>query len=256
MPNGVLHLACFITLCECLLGIHPHFELWRFFFEVELHRENGVVPDCDGAIIRPRADAGYFDIAMPHMRRSWKQGWFYASDLPKEITEVGLLPFENPPTVKRLSWGVETDLISIETGLLVQEVYQLQDSGLGGMQILKTWLERNILPLAARAHPMFEYKGPSNPCRLNRVEISRSELKSWMHFVTHVPLDEITLEAAVEPFHRGHHPENVSPVLPPASCEFTMSITFLGISFLFRPLGSSRPCLLSPEDCHWPNWHA
>ena len=22
-PNGVLHIACFITLCECFLGIYP-----------------------------------------------------------------------------------------------------------------------------------------------------------------------------------------------------------------------------------------
>jgi hypothetical protein len=28
-PNTVLHIACFIMLCECFLGIEPHWALWR-----------------------------------------------------------------------------------------------------------------------------------------------------------------------------------------------------------------------------------
>jgi hypothetical protein len=28
-PNMILHIACFITLCECFLGIEPHWALWR-----------------------------------------------------------------------------------------------------------------------------------------------------------------------------------------------------------------------------------
>jgi hypothetical protein len=29
-PNSILHIACFITLCESFLGIEPHFLLWKF----------------------------------------------------------------------------------------------------------------------------------------------------------------------------------------------------------------------------------
>jgi hypothetical protein len=28
-PNSIVHIACFITLCECFLGIEPHWALWR-----------------------------------------------------------------------------------------------------------------------------------------------------------------------------------------------------------------------------------
>jgi hypothetical protein len=28
-PNTILHIACFITMCECFLGIEPHWALWR-----------------------------------------------------------------------------------------------------------------------------------------------------------------------------------------------------------------------------------
>jgi hypothetical protein len=31
-PNTILHIACFITLCECFLGIEPHWAFWRQIF--------------------------------------------------------------------------------------------------------------------------------------------------------------------------------------------------------------------------------
>src|SRR3954468_18988455 len=34
-PNGILHIACFITLCEAFLGIYPHWGLWRRLFSVK-----------------------------------------------------------------------------------------------------------------------------------------------------------------------------------------------------------------------------
>jgi hypothetical protein len=29
-PNSILHIACFVTLCESFLGIEPHWILWKF----------------------------------------------------------------------------------------------------------------------------------------------------------------------------------------------------------------------------------
>ena len=34
-PNGILHIACFITLCEGFLGIYPHWGLWKCLFNVK-----------------------------------------------------------------------------------------------------------------------------------------------------------------------------------------------------------------------------
>jgi hypothetical protein len=31
-PNSLLHIACFITLCEAFLGIEPHWVLWKYLF--------------------------------------------------------------------------------------------------------------------------------------------------------------------------------------------------------------------------------
>src|SRR4051812_19452701 len=34
-PNGMLHIVCFITLCEGFLGIYPHWGLWKRLFNVK-----------------------------------------------------------------------------------------------------------------------------------------------------------------------------------------------------------------------------
>jgi hypothetical protein len=31
-PNSLLYISIFITLCECFLGIHPHWGLWKRIF--------------------------------------------------------------------------------------------------------------------------------------------------------------------------------------------------------------------------------
>jgi hypothetical protein len=33
-PNSILHIACFITLCESFLGVEPHWILWKFLFHL------------------------------------------------------------------------------------------------------------------------------------------------------------------------------------------------------------------------------
>lgn len=58
------------------------FRALRYLFEVDLQRDGDVVPDFEGAVIRPRPDTLYFDIPIPKMTRSWQQGWFYSPDLP------------------------------------------------------------------------------------------------------------------------------------------------------------------------------
>ena len=40
MPHGVAHLVVFITLCECYLGIEPHFDLWRWIFRLYLNKDS------------------------------------------------------------------------------------------------------------------------------------------------------------------------------------------------------------------------
>ena len=38
-PNGIQHMVAFIALCEGFLGISLHFDLWRYFFAVNLQKK-------------------------------------------------------------------------------------------------------------------------------------------------------------------------------------------------------------------------
>lgn len=40
-PNSILHIACFITLCEAFMGIWPHWQLWKHFFSPRLTTGRG-----------------------------------------------------------------------------------------------------------------------------------------------------------------------------------------------------------------------
>jgi hypothetical protein len=59
-PNTILHIACFITLCECFLGIEPHWALWRRIFVIRrpLHYQTG------GFSCQVRQDVKYFNLQM------------------------------------------------------------------------------------------------------------------------------------------------------------------------------------------------
>jgi hypothetical protein len=75
-PNTILHIACFITLCECFLGIEPHWELWRRIFVVRcpLPFQTG------GFSYQVRPDVEYFNLQTPKNNPGWRTKWYYAKD--------------------------------------------------------------------------------------------------------------------------------------------------------------------------------
>ena len=64
-PNGIKHIAAFITLYEGYLGIEPHFELWRYFFSVSLLKKRDRAGDltvpmrCVGIHLRGQRSIEY-----------------------------------------------------------------------------------------------------------------------------------------------------------------------------------------------------
>lgn len=67
-----------------------------------------------------------------------------------------------------------------ETDLLIQAVLEFHDRGLSGLQLVKTWVERNIPPLGSRVSPMFDYNGLDDPDRLLQRELPESEIEARM----------------------------------------------------------------------------
>jgi hypothetical protein len=50
-PNLILHIACFVTLCESFLGFDPHCVLWKFLFRLHPSVSLDKNPDLGGAIV-------------------------------------------------------------------------------------------------------------------------------------------------------------------------------------------------------------
>jgi hypothetical protein len=56
-PNSILHIACFITLCESFLGIELHFLLWKYLFRLRPIISLSRKPELGGAVISIRAES-------------------------------------------------------------------------------------------------------------------------------------------------------------------------------------------------------
>jgi hypothetical protein len=50
-PNSILHIACFITLCESFLGMNPHWVIWRFLFCLRPSIALNKKPELVGAVV-------------------------------------------------------------------------------------------------------------------------------------------------------------------------------------------------------------
>jgi hypothetical protein len=103
-PNMILHIACFITLCECFLGIEPHWALWRRIFAVwhPLRYQTG------GFSCQVRPDVPYFNLQTPENNPGWRTKWFYAKDKSSAGEDFGLEEFWATTILRpRVSWRHE-----------------------------------------------------------------------------------------------------------------------------------------------------
>lgn len=93
-PSGLLHMSCFATLCECFLGVRPHFDLLGYFLEAVPCLTDGRLPPAAkhssilawGPIISTASEL-----------ESWKLGWFYAPDNFFDLDDPGLPELADEP---------------------------------------------------------------------------------------------------------------------------------------------------------------
>jgi hypothetical protein len=79
-PNSILHIACFITLCESSLGIDPHWVLSRFLFWLRPSVALNKKPQLGGAVVSVRSESHYLEFNMAASVQGWRQKWFYIKD--------------------------------------------------------------------------------------------------------------------------------------------------------------------------------
>ena len=178
-PNAILHIACFITLWECFLGIEPHWGLWKRLYFVKRQASSEGIYSIGGFGISVRSDTKFIAFKICESVQAWRKKWFYIRDIPAAGREFGLPPFKHGETVKRKkSWKhtLTPDEIA-ETNQLMSRIEELQSKvGLevSSLQIMATFIRRRIQPLRAQLHPMWQYTGVDDPTRLSKkITLSR-----------------------------------------------------------------------------------
>ena len=76
-PNGILHIVCFITLCEAFLGIYPHWGLWKRLFNIKRMNSEYAVGRVGISIGDKNS---YFDLEKIDSVSGWRKSWFYLKD--------------------------------------------------------------------------------------------------------------------------------------------------------------------------------
>ncbi|KAK1604414.1 hypothetical protein QYE76_028087 [Lolium multiflorum] len=179
-PNSLLHISIFITLCECFLGIHPHWSLWKRIFYLRSNNSRNVTYNVGGVCICVRPEVGYFDVMFADSVQGWRRKWLYFKDESTAAQEYGLAPFEPTEDIqRRRSWDAEvSDEEKAATAALLARIQELQNTygaELLGVQIIAHFLRIRIQPLQARKNPMWMYSGPEDSDRNHQILSSMLE---------------------------------------------------------------------------------
>jgi hypothetical protein len=142
-PNTILHLTCFVTLCECFLGIEPHWALWRRIFIIRrpLQFQTG------GFSCQVHLNVPYFNLQTPKNNPGWRTKWFYAKDKYPAGKNFGLEEFQAITDLRpRASWKHElSDKEFRITEPLMKKIQELRSTPkkeLSGIQLIRTFIER------------------------------------------------------------------------------------------------------------------
>jgi hypothetical protein len=142
MPNSLLHIACFITLCEAFLGVDPHWVLWKYLFCLRPSGSKDEIPELVCAIVSVRSELQYLAFKIAELVQGWRQKWFYIKDQKSsEADEYGLAPFDaNKSLTKLTTWDALPSNAEVEEikPLLahIQELKNAAEKELTGTQLM------------------------------------------------------------------------------------------------------------------------
>jgi hypothetical protein len=173
-PNSILHIACFVTLCESFLRIEPHFLLWKSIFRLRPSVSLSNKPELGRAIISVRAEAQYLEFSMSASVQGWRTKWFYIKDCKASSDdEYGLAPFDAFKELKKLSsWdSALTNVEMEEIAPLLTRIQALKGGkggALSGIQLMAFIVQCRVQPLQHRLSKLWNYSGLIDSSRVSR----------------------------------------------------------------------------------------
>jgi hypothetical protein len=122
-PNTILHIACFIMLCEYFLGIKPHWALWHRIYAVR----HPLRYQTDSFSCQVRSDVPYFNLQTPENNPGWRTKWFYTKNKFSTGEDFGLEEFRATTILRpRASWRHELSDEEMKiTEPLMEKIQQL-----------------------------------------------------------------------------------------------------------------------------------
>jgi hypothetical protein len=138
-PNSILHIACFVTLCESFLGIKPHWTLLKFLFRLHPSVPLSKKPELGGAVISVHDEAHYLEFNMAISVQGRRKKWFYIEDQKNSSSDhYGIAPFDANKELKKLSsWDsppTEAEMEDIKPLLArIQSLNNASGGALSGM---------------------------------------------------------------------------------------------------------------------------
>ncbi|KAK1693407.1 hypothetical protein QYE76_010104 [Lolium multiflorum] len=222
-PNSILHISIFITLCECFLGTHPYWGLWKRIFYLRRNNSRNFVYNVGGVCICIRLDVDYFDVKFPDSVQGWRRRWLYIQEEYVNSQEYDIAPFDGAVEIlRRRSWDAEvTAEEKMATEALMKRIHQLPNTHgeeMSGVQITAYFLRIRVQPLQARKNPLWMYAGEKDVDRVSK-DLSVKDLERLIRrFSSLSKKHEVPTSCRVEPYNGSHAlPENhlVLSSLPP-----------------------------------------
>jgi hypothetical protein len=232
-PNSILHIACFVTLCESFLGIEPHFLIWRSIFQLRPNVSWARKPELGGAVVSVRPEVQYLEFCMAASIQGWRKKWFYIKDRkasPED--EYGLAPFNASQEVKKLvSWDALPSDAEVEQILSLLSRIQALKGGKGGalsgIQLMAFFVQRRVQPLQHRLTKLWAFSGLEDPARFSEDLIDKKDVDKRVRSLTKLTKEHAVADLTAEYF------DSVHPI--PEVCICLLSVHLLS-NFVFLKL--------------------
>ena len=247
-PNSILHIACFMALCECFLGVSPSWALWKSIFRVRHMVRDGRVCPLGGVGIQVRGDCHYFNLKAVDSAQGWRNKWFYVP-IDQDVRPA-FSTGRTPVKTKAWEHSLSTEEKE-EAAPLVEKIRKLLGT-VTGVQLMSTFIKRRVWPLQQRAHPMWRYEGPLDATRMSNVELSPNELDAHVKYITSIKADEvIDFNSSIAPFGL----ENALPEVSIIDCTIFLTSFDFWCTFLLNVVFmlAIRAIRLSPLFLPFPS---
>jgi hypothetical protein len=145
--NIILHITCFIMLCEAFMGIDPYWKLWQYFFTTRVtpgHGDQLYVGSINIQLCSSRK-ANYFKFLLSSL--VWYEGeWFYARNVSGSAP-----PFtrREPTLMEKWHYSAKARFKS-KVEHLLKAVAMLKQQGLTDARLVHTFMYHRVQPLMVR----------------------------------------------------------------------------------------------------------